>query len=91
MPHGVEYGLLHFVGAPKPWDLFGKWLNPSALEFCNMRGAVSSDFTQIQRLMGLRSRLRRAWRIRRPYVSSVKKKVSRLKLIRNLHERKRVA
>jgi lipopolysaccharide biosynthesis glycosyltransferase len=77
LPDNAKFKLLHFVGAPKPWDLLGQILNPGASAFKQAQELVRVEYATVQSVVGLRNRMKRSWRIRRPYLGSIRKWIPR--------------
>lgn len=76
-PVSAEYELLHYVGAPKPWDIGGVFLNPTAADYFAFAHEYRYLFEEIQSEIGFFRRLRRSWNIRRTYYTAIKKRLLR--------------
>jgi lipopolysaccharide biosynthesis glycosyltransferase len=61
-----QEGIIHFVGSPKPWDLFGEFFHPYAKIWYEAARKAGLSFPKARRYFQLES-WKRAFRIRRQY------------------------
>jgi lipopolysaccharide biosynthesis glycosyltransferase len=66
-------GIVHFVGSPKPWDLFGEFFHPHACIWYKAAENAGLCFPKIRRYFKIES-WRRAHRIRKQYYCWMGKK-----------------
>lgn len=59
-------GILHFVGSPKPWDLFGEFCHPYSRIWVDAAKKAGLNFPRIRKYFQIYS-WQRAWRIRKQY------------------------
>ncbi len=67
LPSDQSYALLHYVGAPKPWDPGGRWLHPEGERFFATAQQWGVDLRNARALMPTIPRYRRVARLARSY------------------------
>jgi lipopolysaccharide biosynthesis glycosyltransferase len=66
--------ILHFVGSPKPWDLFGNLIHEG---YSTWKKYLNPKWITISTSLSL-DNLKRTWNIRRSYIRSIKNKTKKL-------------
>jgi len=67
--------ILHYVGSPKPWDLFGRVLNPQGIHWFKVRDRFRGQLRTRNRWRTLPRRLVRTSRLARSYYRAWQKRV----------------
>jgi len=71
-PERIENAIVHFVGAPKPWDIFGKIIHPGF----NLWNEYNTSFWRKNYSSLTVDKILRSWRIRRSLIKHLRNRMS---------------
>ena len=68
MPRNARSSIIHFVGSPKPWDFFGRFVHKGY----DLWSSYNTDFWNKEYGRLSKDKLRRTWNIRRSIIKHIK-------------------